>query len=955
MANQHPHYSHPGPSSYYPHTPPPHPYGYPPHPNAVHYYQYPIPPPMNGQPPMHSPTSPRGRGGYPAHRGGPSYQHYQPIPPQHYIHPPPISASPVSPASPYTHPQKYPPHPQQVPYSPSYHTPPNVPYPPQAWPGQPLSPLPKQLSMLPPPQPNAPEFHPGQPPQFTSPPQPHPQDNISSSNSPPYDPNVNPPIVLNDSHDQSSSGPPPPIIREELVQEQLAVDQPHQPHDDQPPQIDPAEDHSQEEEPPSHEQPESSSSPPEPAPQPQFSSSDELASPSQPAAPEISISGWVIWSHRGNPSDAPGIIISPRAHPPDHILQNALKLPSPPASPKVKPKVATIDATKAPVRKEGDVMIPQKEESPELEAPSSSATETTPACSTAPDTPVPGSPVSSNTSVSVAVASPALGKTQPLTAEPKTEPAASEPTPAPANVEQPSATTPTPQLAPSTSASASTSATPAPPTPQPPAPKKSWASLLQTDASSSKSRLPVSSVVGFSIPATSTFGTVTPNGTQPSSSVSARPELLSLLTTGPTGSMPVPKLRPRGIINTGNMCFANSVLQVLVYCPPFYRLFIELGKFISGPVVGSQREGTKATPLVEAIIQFLKEFNPKGPKDDDPVVGKNGSTKGKEREEDDFYDLDSFIPNYVYEVMKEKKRFANMIGGYQEDAEEFLGFFLDTLEEELATLQSTLQPSKPAPATDTPIVESGTADEGWLEVGKKNRTVITRTIKSVDSPITRIFGGKFRSTLRAPHQKDSVTIEDWRALRLDISRDQVHTVQDALQLLSQPQPVQLTSPTRPGQVIEASQQTLIESLPPILVLHMKRFMYDTKVGDVVKIGKQVAYGPDLEIRSELLAPAAKRTPHPVKYQLFGVLYHHGQSASGGHYTLDVLHPNRDMNDRPRAAWIRIDDELVSDIRAEDVFGGQERDDRCAYLLFYRRLGNVNPARTWSSLAAAGAA
>ena len=50
-----------------------------------------------------------------------------------------------------------------------------------------------------------------------------------------------------------------------------------------------------------------------------------------------------------------------------------------------------------------------------------------------------------------------------------------------------------------------------------------------------------------------------------------------------------------------------------------------------------------------------------------------------------------------------------------------------------------------------------------------------------------------------------------------------------------------------------------------------------------------------------------------------------------------------MNDRPRQAWIRIDDELVSDVRPEDVFGGQERDDRCAYLLFYRRLG---PVKQW---------
>lgn len=75
-----------------------------------------------------------------------------------------------------------------------------------------------------------------------------------------------------------------------------------------------------------------------------------------------------------------------------------------------------------------------------------------------------------------------------------------------------------------------------------------------------------------------------------------------------------------------------------------------------------------------------------------------------------------------------------------------------------------------------------------------------------------------------------------------------------------------------------------------------------------------------------------------------VLYHHGLSASGGHYTLDVLHPNIDNVSgtgptvKPREGWIRIDDELVSDVRPEDVFGIPERDDRCAYLLFYRRVG-----------------
>ena len=32
-------------------------------------------------------------------------------------------------------------------------------------------------------------------------------------------------------------------------------------------------------------------------------------------------------------------------------------------------------------------------------------------------------------------------------------------------------------------------------------------------------------------------------------------------------------------------------------------------------------------------------------------------------------------------------------------------------------------------------------------------------------------------------------------------------------------------------------------------MHLKRFLYDTNVGDVVKIGKQVTFGPDLEIGS----------------------------------------------------------------------------------------------------------
>lgn len=57
----------------------------------------------------------------------------------------------------------------------------------------------------------------------------------------------------------------------------------------------------------------------------------------------------------------------------------------------------------------------------------------------------------------------------------------------------------------------------------------------------------------------------------------------------------------------------------------------------------------------------------------------------------------------------------------------------------------------------------------------------------------------------------------------------------------------MSLPTRPGVAVEASQQVLIEALPPILILHIKRFHFDTEFSGVVKVGKQVRFGPELEI------------------------------------------------------------------------------------------------------------
>ena len=93
-----------------------------------------------------------------------------------------------------------------------------------------------------------------------------------------------------------------------------------------------------------------------------------------------------------------------------------------------------------------------------------------------------------------------------------------------------------------------------------------------------------------------------------------------------------------------------------------------------------------------------------------------------------------------------------------------------------------------------------------------------------------------------------------------------------------------------------------------------------------------------------MVPTARRPAELVHYTLYGVLYHHGESARSGNYSADILYPNGDG--RRGEAWLHVDDEAVSAVRREDVFApfrghGNERvDDQCVYMLFYCRTSPI---------------
>lgn len=217
-------------------------------------------------------------------------------------------------------------------------------------------------------------------------------------------------------------------------------------------------------------------------------------------------------------------------------------------------------------------------------------------------------------------------------------------------------------------------------------------------------------------------------------------------------------------------------------------------------------------------------------------------------------------------------------------------------------------------------------DGGWLEVGPKQKASITRSsgFVTTESPITKIFGGKLRSEFRVPGAKNSVTLEPYQSLQLDIGSPHTNNITDALKGLARSEVLHGDFNSSRGPNVGATKQVFFETVPPVLILHLKRFQYDN-TGGTQKIWKKVGYPLDLEIPKEVFPPHKRGglAAHGglPKYRLIGVVYHHGKSASGGHYTVDV----RRQEGRE---WVRFDDTIIRRVRSEDVAeGGSEEDPK----------------------------
>lgn len=193
---------------------------------------------------------------------------------------------------------------------------------------------------------------------------------------------------------------------------------------------------------------------------------------------------------------------------------------------------------------------------------------------------------------------------------------------------------------------------------------------------------------------------------------------------------------------------------------------------------------------------------------------------------------------------------------------------------------------------------------------------MTRTSgASSSTPINQIFGGLLRSELTVTGRQNSITTEPYQSLALDVGAPNVRNVVDAIRQLTYGEKLEGDGfDTDRGRNVSVTKQTLIDTLPPVLILHLKRFQFDA-TGGISKIWKKIGYPLELEIPASALSKQwrAKQIP---RYKLMAVVYHHGRQATGGHYTVDV----RRQDD---VEWVRLDDTSIRRVSPDDVVEKEE--------------------------------
>ncbi|KAF9414749.1 hypothetical protein HW555_007445 [Spodoptera exigua] len=321
-----------------------------------------------------------------------------------------------------------------------------------------------------------------------------------------------------------------------------------------------------------------------------------------------------------------------------------------------------------------------------------------------------------------------------------------------------------------------------------------------------------------------------------------------------------------GLKNLGNTCYMNSIIQCLNNTAILVTYFCN-GQYLEHVNRSHSTRGAIAEELA-AVVRAL--------------------WSGQYR----------FIAtrDLRNEVGKHQRAFR---GCEQQDSHEFLTILMDWLHLDLQFSINVPQHKENLPPSE----------KAWHEY-----------TKSKESLILRLFYGQIKSTVRCTVcGKQSVTYESFSNLSLELPANANRcSLSDCLNLY-------LNGETIPGwncpnckEKRDALKKLDISRLPPVLVIHFKRFYVDPKEYMSNAYRKKQTY-IDFPLE-ELDMRQFAHCSSPHAYNLYAVSNHYG-SMEGGHYTAYC-------KSSVYGKWYKYDDHVVTEIPSSEVKSS------AAYILFY---------------------
>ncbi|XP_049964107.1 ubiquitin carboxyl-terminal hydrolase 8 [Schistocerca serialis cubense] len=324
-----------------------------------------------------------------------------------------------------------------------------------------------------------------------------------------------------------------------------------------------------------------------------------------------------------------------------------------------------------------------------------------------------------------------------------------------------------------------------------------------------------------------------------------------------------------GLKNLGNTCYMNSILQCLSNTSQLKEFFVQ-GTYRNYVNKQSDTRGC----IVEAVAVVIMSL---------------------------------WSGQYRYFVCDDLKavvgRFREQFRtSQQQDSNEFLTVLMDWLHEDLKKLKD-----------DSRINESQSvlneASKHFIEFKRKNKSFI------VD-----LFYGQQKSTVKCLRcDKESVTYETFSNLTLPLPHNNNCSLDDCLKLYLAGE--RITGWTCPAckEKRDAVKKFDILYLPPVLIIHFKRFYVD---GWCRKRQNYVDFPIDKLDMEQYLNESSYNHSH-MTFSLYGVSNHYG-TMEGGHYT---AYCKNDVKNK----WYKFDDHEVNVMPPLSVKTG------AAYILFYASL------------------